>query len=148
MRRERMLKIAAGLLLILIVASGVQAATVVLDETDFMRGMETRIFPFEIIESGHFKATLTDFEFLAPFDVLAMAILNENEIVGDPLIGSGTTKFHADPGIFTANVFGVAGGDSALSLFNVGVSAAPVPASALLLASGLIALITIRRRRS
>ena len=142
-----MLKIAAGLLFILIVASGAQAATVVLDETDFMRGMETRIFPFEIIESGHFKARLTDFGFLAPFDVLAMAILNENEIAGDPIIGSGMTEFYADPGIFTANVFGVAGGDSALSLFRVRVSAAPVPASVLLLASGLIALITIRRRR-
>ena len=146
MNRGRMLKTAAGVVLILILASGVQAATVVLEETDFMSGMETRIFPFEIMESRHFKATLTDFEFLAPFDVLALAILKENEVVGDPLLGSGTTKFQADPGIFTANVFGVAGGESDLSLFRVHVSTVPVPASAVLFASGLIALITIRRR--
>jgi hypothetical protein len=42
----------------------VQAATVALDETHFMIGTETRMFPFEITEAGHFKATLTDFEFL------------------------------------------------------------------------------------
>ena len=146
MNRGRMLKTAAGVVLILILASGVQAATVVLEETDFMSGMETRIFPFEIMESGHFKATLTDFEFLAPFDVLALAILKESEIVGDPLLGSGITKFQADPGVFTANVFGVAGGESDLGLFRVHVSTVPVPASAVLFASGLIALITIRRR--
>ena len=54
--------------MILMLASGVQAATVVIVETDFMRGTETRIFPFEIVEGGLLKATLTDFEFPAPMD--------------------------------------------------------------------------------
>jgi hypothetical protein len=57
-------------------------------------------------------------------------------------------KFQADPGIFSANVLGVAGGEPDLSLFRVQVSTAPIPASALLFASGLIALISLRRRRS
>jgi len=138
----------AAVLLILMLASGAQAATVVLDETDFIRGTETRMFPFEIVDGGFFKATLTDFEFLAPFDVLALAILKGKEIVGDTLLGSGMLKFPADPGIFTANVLGVAGSDSDLSLFRVQISSAPIPAPALLFGSGLIALIALRRRRS
>jgi hypothetical protein len=148
MKIKRKLRTAAGVLLILMLASGAQAATVVLDETDFIRGTETRMFPFEIVEGGLFKATLTDFEFLAPFDVLALAILKGKEIVGDPLLGSGMFKFLADPGSFTANVLGVAGNEPDLSLFRVQVSSVPIPAPALLFASGLIALIALRRRRS
>jgi hypothetical protein len=111
MKIKRKLGTAAGVLLILMLASGAQAATVVLDETDFIRGTETRMFPFEIVEAGLFKATLTDFEFLLPFDVLALAILKGKEIIGDPLLGSGTFKFQADPGNFTANVLGRGSGE-------------------------------------
>ncbi len=71
MKLKIKLRTTAGVLLILMLASGAQAATVVLDEIDFMRGTESRVLPFEILEGGLFKATLTDFEFLAPFDVLA-----------------------------------------------------------------------------
>ncbi len=145
---NRTLNKAAWTLVILMFAFGAQAATVVLDETDFMRGTETRLFPFEIKEAGHFKATLTDFEFLAPFEVLALAILNGTEIVGEPLVGPGMFNFQADPGNFTANLLGVAGGESDLSLFRVEVSAVPIPAPALLFASGLIALVAFRRQRS
>ena len=147
MKIKRKLRIAAGVLLILMLASGAQAATVVLDEDVFIQGTETKMFPFEIIEGGLFKATLTDFEFVAPFDLLALVILKGNEIVGTPLSAPGMFEFQADPGSFTANVFGVAGGDPDLSLFGVEVSAVPIPATVLLLASGLIALIGLRRRR-
>lgn len=67
------------------------------------------------------------------------------KIIGDPLLGSGMFKFLADPGIFSANIFGVeGGGEPDLSLFRIQVSTtAPIPASALLVfASGLIALIS------
>jgi len=147
MKLKRKLSTTAGILLILMLASGAQAATVVLDESGFMRGTEKRMFPFEIIEGGHFKATLTDLDFLAPFEVLALAILKGKEIIGDPIFGSGMTKFQADPGIYSANVLGVAGDEPDLSLFRVQVSTVPIPATALLFASGLIALIAVRRRR-
>jgi hypothetical protein len=52
MKINRMLRSTAGVLLILMLASGAQAATVVLDETDFMRGTETRNFPFEIRDTS------------------------------------------------------------------------------------------------
>jgi hypothetical protein len=148
MKMNRNLKTTAGVLLILMLASGVPAATVILNETDFMRGTEKRMFPFEIIEGGHFKATLTDLEFLVPFEVLALAILKGKEIIGDPVLGSGMFKFQADPGIYSANVLGVAGEEPDLSLFRIQVSTVPIPAPALLFASGLIALVALRRRRS
>ena len=47
MKIKRKLRTTAGVLLILMLASGAQAATVVLDETDFMRGTETRMFKFQ-----------------------------------------------------------------------------------------------------
>jgi hypothetical protein len=144
---DRIFKNVAGILLVLMLTSGTQAATVILDETDFMRGIETRMFPFEIVEAGDFTASLTDYKFLAPFEVLALAILKGDEIIGEPLLGPGMFKFQADPGIFNANVFGVAGGESDLSLFRVKVSTVPIPTPLLLFASGLIALIALRRRR-
>ena len=155
MTTKRKLSTIAGGLMILMLASGVQAATVVLDETDFMRGTETRMFPFEIIESGHFKATLKDLEFTAPFEVLAPAILKAMEIIGDPVLGTGMFKFQAEPGIFAANVLGVAGDNSGFSLFRVldlslsrlKASDEPVPAGAVLILVGLIALIALKGRR-
>jgi hypothetical protein len=141
------LKKALWTLVIMMFAFGTQAATVVLDEADFMRGTEARLFPFEIQETGNFTATLTDLKFLAPFEVLALVILKGTDVVGQPLAGPGMFNFQADPGNFSANLLGVAGGDSDLSLFRVEVSAVPIPAPALLFASGLAALIAFRRQR-
>jgi hypothetical protein len=125
MKIKRKLRTTAGVLLILMLASGVQAATVVIGTTGFMRGTETRTFPFEIIESGHFKATLTNF------------------------------KFPADPGTFSANVLRVAGGESDLSLLRLlDLSIArlkgsdePRPAAAVLIIVGLIGLIALKGRK-
>jgi hypothetical protein len=125
MKIKRKLRTTAGVLLILMLASGVQAATVVIGSTGFMRGTETRTFPFEIIEGGHFKATLTDL------------------------------KFPADSGTFSANVLGVAGGESDLSLLRLlDLSIArlkgsdePMPAAAVLILVGLIGLIALKGRR-
>ena len=137
MKIKRKLRTLAGVLLILMFASGAQAATVVFDKTDFMRGRET------------------DFEFLILFDVPVMAILKGLEIVGAPLLGSGMFNFQAEPGISTADVNKVAGGGSVLSmprlsdlgLSRLKVSDEPVPTIALLILVGLIALIALKGRR-
>ena len=137
MKLKRELRTLAGVLLILMFASGAQAATVVFDKTDFRRGTEP------------------DFEFLTPFDVPVLAILKDMEIVGAPLLGSGMFKFQADPGISTADVNKVAGGGSVLSmprlsdlgLSRLKVSDEPVPTIALLILVGLIALIALKGRR-
>ena len=145
MKIKRNLRTAAGVLLVLMLAVGVQAATV-LDNVAFISGTERQMTEFEILDGGRFKATLTDLEFLAPFDVLALAITTGPDVVGT-LVGQGMFNFTADPGTFVANVLGIAGGDSDLSLYRLEVSAVPIPAPVLLFASGLIALITLRRRK-
>jgi len=137
MKIKRELRTLAGVLLILMFASGVQAATVVVDKTDFKGGTET------------------DFESLILFDVPVMAILKGLEIVGAPLLSSGMFKFQADPGISTADVNKVAGESSVLSmprlsdlgLSRLKVSDEPVPTIALLILVGLIALIALKGRR-
>ncbi len=145
MKLKRQLRTTAGVL-ILMFASGVQAATV-LDNVAFISGTETQMTEFEIMDSGLFQATLTDLEFLSAFDVLALAITTGPDVVGT-VVGSGMFTFAADAGTYVANVFGIAGGVSDLSLYRVQVAAVPIPATALLFSSGLIALIAMRRRNS
>lgn len=137
MKIKRKLRTLAGVLLILMFASGVQAATVVFDKIDFMRARET------------------GFEFLILFDLPVMVILRDLEIVGEPLLSSGMFKFQADPGNSTADVSKLAGGGSVLSmprlsdlgLSRLKVSDEPVPTIALLILVGLIALIALKGRR-
>jgi hypothetical protein len=108
MKIRRKLRTTAGVLLVLMLASGAQAATVVLDEIDFMHGMETKMF-----------------------------------------------KFQAAAGIFAADVFGVAGDGSDLSLprlLDLSLSRLkefdePIPTAALLILVGLIGLIALKGRR-
>ena len=137
MKIKRKLRTIAGVLLILMFASGPQAATVVFDETDFIRGRETL------------------FGFLAPFGESVMTILKGLEIVGAPPLSLWMLKFQADPGISTADVNKVVGGGSVLSmprlsdlgLSRLKVSDEPVPTIALLILVGLIALIALKGRR-
>ena len=108
MKIKRKLRITAGVLLILMLAPGAQAATMVLDEIGFMHATETGMF-----------------------------------------------KFRAAPGIFPANVLGVAGDDSDLSLSRLlylslarlKESDQPIPTAALLILVGLIGLIALKGRR-
>ena len=155
MKIQQQLGTAAGVLLILLLASGAQAWTVVFDKTDLQRGTDIGMFPFEIVKGPHFKEPLPDVEFLVPLDVLALAVLGGKEAVGNPLLCSGMSKFQIAPGIFPANVLGATGGDSDLNIFRllglnrfrVKMSDEPVPAGAVLILVGLIALIALKGRR-
>ena len=148
MKIKRKFRTAAGVLLILMLASGTQAATMVLDETDFIHGTERRIFLFDIVEGGLFKATLTDSEFSEPFDVLVPAILKGKEIVEDSLLlGSGMFKFQTGPGIFATNFLEIMWDGVGFSLSRIKVPDEPIPTAALLLLIGLIALIALKGRR-
>ena len=134
---KRKLRTLAGVFLILMFASEAQAAGVVLDKTDFMRGRET--------DSG-FLALSGD---PVPF------VLRGLEIVEAPLSGCGMSKFPVKPGILAADVNKLAGGGSVLGmprlsdggLSRLKVSDEPVPTIALLILVGLIAIIALKGRR-
>lgn len=137
MKIKRKLRTLTGVLLILMFTSGAQAAMMIFNETDFMRGRKT------------------DVEFLILFDVPAIAFIRGLEIVGAPPLGSGMFKFKADPGISPVDVNKAVGGGSALSiprlsdlgLSRLKVSDEPVPTIALLILVGLIAFIAFKGRR-
>ncbi len=137
MKIKRRLRTLTGVLLILMFTSGAQAATMVFDKTDFMRGRKT------------------DVEFLVLFDVPVMAFFRSLKIVEAALLGSGMFIFQADQGISLIDVNKAAGGGSALSiprlsdlgLSRLKVSDEPVPTIALLILVGLIALIALKGRR-
>jgi hypothetical protein len=134
---KRTLKTLAGVLLILVFASGAQAATVVIHKTGFRHGTET------------------GFEILAPFGVPVPDILKGIKVVASSPLGSGMFKFQTDPVISTADVNKVTGGGAVLSmprlsdlgLSKLKLSDEPVPTIALLILVGVIALIALKGRR-
>ena len=147
MKTKRKFGTVVGVLLILLLASGTQAATSVFKPTGFMRGTQTNMFRYEITDSGLLKAMLSGIQFLVPFDVQALANFKGKEIIGDPLSDSKVFKFQADLGVFTTNVPEIAWSASGLGLSRLTDSDEPIPTSALLLLVGLIALIAIKSRR-
>ena len=115
MKIKRTLRAISGGLLILMFASGAQAATAVFDKTDLRHGAEMKMSP-----------------------------LGSEMFISQPV-----------PSNFPANVLGVAESVSDLSLFRVldlslsrlKASDEPVPAGAVLILVGLIALIALKGRR-
>jgi hypothetical protein len=115
MKFKRSLGAISGVLLILMLASGAQAATVVFDRTELRHRAEMKMSP----------------------------------------LGPEMFIFQPVPSNFPANVLGVAEGVSDLSLFRVldlglsrlKASDEPVPAGAVLILVGLIALIALKGRR-
>jgi len=75
-----------------------------------------------------FRATLTDFEFPAAFDHLGLNVTTGTTSMGDVhIMGGGQSYFDFDatPGVYYANLFGVAGGN--IDLGSYGVQVAMVP---------------------
>ena len=111
---------------------------------------------FDITEAGVYRGSLSDNAMGTPFDVLAFNVTQGITSVGDTVqvgnTGANLTsfKFFADPGSYTAHLFGAAGEISPgifLSQLGAEVAMVPVPASLLLLVSALASIAFIRRRK-
>jgi hypothetical protein len=152
--KKRFLSIVVVLLL-LGITCGAQASTIVFEKVAFVSGFETFNESFAVDVAGDYQATLTDLgpdAGLPPLETLIFAVSTTSEVLGFTN-GEGTFPLYLTPGInYFANIAAdaglVQGTNIELGLFGASVvsSEAPIPASLLLLGSGLVALLGFRKR--
>lgn len=158
--RDRLATAAAALLIAMGVMAGAQAHTVTIDEGNPYQDVgfvgkkgiaETNVF--EIALAGTYQATLTDFHFPEPFDVIQLIVTSATQEYGH-LDAPGTFFFNADPGRYFLSLWGETGSDFKLGLYGIeiayvsNVAPVPLPPAALLLVSalGMLGLRAFRRR--
>ncbi len=153
MKRE--FRTMAGVFFILMLVSGAQAASVVLDRTQFMCEAEPELFSVKRVERGYFEPRTANLGFQAPSDAPDPIIPVGKQILREALSGSGMFNFRTDRRAFSAGVT-EAGRDSSvfsisrlldLSQLRLKVSDEPIPTVALLILVGLVAIIALKGRR-
>jgi hypothetical protein len=124
-------------------------ASTVYEGTGWITGTEGVVVDFTADTSPYtYEATLSDLS-VAPyfgFDFLFLSISSSTELI-DSILGPGSMIFDATPGqkLF-ANIFGTGGGQLGAGNYGLRISSVPVPSALLLLGTGLLALIGIKRR--
>ena len=129
--------------------SGMAQASMVYEDVGFISGTGSASDSFQISSPGSYQVTLTDFEFPAEFEELDLAITSSGQSYGT-FSGPGVYSFDVtSPGWYWANIAGNAGGSLDLGLYGIQIQslATPLPASLLLLASALVVMIPVNRRR-
>ena len=136
-----------GALALVCAAGSAQASTVVFETTGFFAGTVPGFAnpSFTITTGGGYVATLSDLSFdPLGFSTLLMSVSTSTINLGH-ISSPGSFSFTASPGEYFANVVGVPTGLG--GIFGIQISQIPVPATAYLLGSGLIGLLSIARRR-
>lgn len=106
---------------------------VVYESVGFIEGMDFSTSPFHIHmdttgNDSFYRATLTDFEFPEAFTYLGLMVTSATESLGGVQLmggGQGYFDFEATPGMYYANVFGVAGDTFDTSLYGVQIAMVP-----------------------
>ena len=128
------------------------SASVPIDQDFGVIDMEWFMLDFEAPDvATTYMATLTDYERPAAFDYLYFYAVSSGDILGEAVAtgGSGSASFLVDAGrAFTVAILGNTDDTIQAGLFNFKMSGTPVPipASLLLLGSGLVALTALKRR--
>ena len=103
--------------------------------------------PIDVAQAGTYKASLVNFEFSAPFDILALATTQNLDPLG---IRFDTGSFIFDvpaPGTKMAHRAAIPG-TGGLGAFGVQITAIPLPPASFLFTSAVIGLSLIGRRKN
>ncbi|MDJ0721283.1 MAG: hypothetical protein QNJ04_06615 [Desulfobacterales bacterium] len=123
-------------------------AAPVFETIDYINGIEGLTYSFDTGPTpGKFEATLSDLSFgpLA-FEFLGLSISTASQTLGT-IEDHGTFHFSGMPETtYYANIFGVAAGDFDTGLFGVQVEAVPLPPSLVMIFSGLLLIVVVRRQ--
>lgn len=145
----RMKFLMAMLAIMLLVIPPSAGATTVYETTGWISGTEGVAFEFTADVSPYtYVATLTDLSVdpFFGFDFLFLSITTSTGIV-DSIVGPGSFTFAAIPDeTYFANIFGTGGGTVGAGLFGLEVKAVPIPPALMMLGSGLLAMVALRRR--
>lgn len=141
--------VAAGLMIALLVIPSYTFASTVFETTGWIVESQGLTFDFLADQSPYtYQVTLSDLS-VAPdfgFDYLFLSITSSTDTL-DSTVGPGSFTFDVIPGqTLFANVFGTGGGTQSAGLFGVEVTTIPIPGAIMLLGSGLIGLIGLRRK--
>lgn len=129
---------------------------VVFEQVGFLQGKTYFTDAFEILHSGTYEVTLTDFNFPKPLKMAGLNITTATESLGS-LMATGSFTFDANPGNYYLSFFGDADhlGQYGIKVAQYGIlisavnaSPVPVPGAAWLLGSGLVGLVGFMRRKS
>ena len=143
---------AAAALLVAACFNSAQAASIVYEDVDFIKGKNANSESFTIAQSGSYLVTLSDFQFPKKFLDLELSITESKAPIIGTIIGSGTFTFSATAGAtYWANIFGIAASPLDIGLYGIRIeqmnsmSAVPVPTSMLMLGSALVAFVGFGR---
>jgi hypothetical protein len=146
MRHYAQLRHIIGLIVLTLGLCSAQASTAVYEDFQVVSSDTTSTTPIAIAQGGTYKATLVDFEFPVPFDILALGITQNLNPLGFG-VGTDTFTFNVPaPGTISAHLAAFPG-QGGLGTYGVAITAIPLPASALLFASAIIGLMLVGRRK-
>jgi hypothetical protein len=124
-----------------------QASTVVYEDFQVVSGNSISSTSIAVEQAGTFKASLVDFEFPVPFDILGLAITQGLDELGFRF-GTGSFIFDVPvPGTIMAHLAAIPG-FGGVGAFGVQITAIPLPPASFLFASALVGLTLIGRRKN
>jgi hypothetical protein len=152
------------LVLLAVVVCTVGHAETLLAQTEMVAGAQTRTSTFDVSSAGTLTVHLTDLAFPQRLASLSCAIVNSTSVLASAVVPSAVdapasqavtrdVSFDVSgPAIFSAIVSGAVSATNALQLGSYSlqvdfVPAVPIPASGLLMLSGLAVLLVLAQRR-
>jgi hypothetical protein len=127
--------------------AGGARASIVYQDVDLVSNTTALSTPVTVTSPGSYRATLVDFEYPEPFEILALAVTQGGDALGMTL---GTDSFVFDvaaPGTLMTHVKAVPGsGGTGLYGYTLELLGVPIPAAAWLFLSGLAGISVVARR--